>query len=45
MIAADRAVVSLRRERIVAWIDLYRAVGGGWSRHPINTADPQIRQP
>lgn len=45
MIAADRAVVSLRRERIVAWIDLYRAVGGGWSRDPINTADPQIRQP
>jgi len=31
MIAADRAVVSLQRERIVAWIDLYRAVGGGWS--------------
>lgn len=31
MIAADRAVVSLHRDRIVAWIDLYRAVGGGWS--------------
>jgi outer membrane protein, multidrug efflux system len=31
MIAAQRAVVSLHRDRIVAWIDLYRAVGGGWS--------------
>lgn len=31
MIAADRAVVSLHRDRIVAWIDLYRAVGGRWS--------------
>lgn len=31
MIAADRAVVSLHRDRVVAWIDLYRAVGGGWS--------------
>jgi multidrug efflux system outer membrane protein len=31
MIDAERAVVSLHRDRIVAWIDLYRAVGGGWS--------------
>jgi multidrug efflux system outer membrane protein len=31
MIAAERAVVTLHRDRIVAWIDLYRAVGGGWS--------------
>lgn len=31
MIDAERAVVSLQRERIVAWIDLYRAIGGGWS--------------
>ena len=30
-IAAERAVVSLHRDRVVAWIDLYRAVGGGWS--------------
>jgi NodT family efflux transporter outer membrane factor (OMF) lipoprotein len=36
MIAADRAVVSLHRDRIVAWIDLYRAVGGGWSPDVIN---------
>jgi NodT family efflux transporter outer membrane factor (OMF) lipoprotein len=31
MIAAERAVVSLHRDRIVAWIDLYLAVGGDWS--------------
>lgn len=31
MIAAERAVASLHRDRTVAWIDLYRAVGGGWS--------------
>jgi outer membrane protein TolC len=31
MIAAERAVVTLHRDRIVAWIDLYRAAGGGWS--------------
>ena len=31
MIAAERAVVTLHRDRVVAWIDLYRAAGGGWS--------------
>jgi len=36
MIAAERAVVSLHRDRIVAWIDLYRAVGGGWSANNSN---------
>jgi multidrug efflux system outer membrane protein len=39
MIAAERSVVSLRRDRIVAWIDLYRAVGGGWS--PDNSNDDE----
>jgi outer membrane protein TolC len=29
--AAD-ALVALRLERIQAWIDLYRAAGGGWTR-------------
>jgi NodT family efflux transporter outer membrane factor (OMF) lipoprotein len=28
---ADTALISLQRERIDAWIALYRAVGGGWS--------------
>jgi NodT family efflux transporter outer membrane factor (OMF) lipoprotein len=39
MIAAERSVVSLHRDRIVAWIDLYRAVGGGWS--PDNANDDE----
>jgi outer membrane protein, multidrug efflux system len=36
MIDAERAVVSLHRDRIAAWIDLYRAVGGGWSTDMTN---------
>ncbi len=31
-LAAETALVSLQRERIAAWIALYRAVGGGWAR-------------
>lgn len=31
-LAAETALVSLQRERVAAWIALYRAVGGGWSR-------------
>lgn len=31
-LAAETALVSLQRERIAAWIALYRAVGGGWTR-------------
>jgi NodT family efflux transporter outer membrane factor (OMF) lipoprotein len=31
-LAAQMNVVSLQRERISAWISLYRAMGGGWSR-------------
>jgi outer membrane protein TolC len=31
-LAAETALVSLQRERLAAWIALYRAVGGGWSR-------------
>jgi outer membrane protein, multidrug efflux system len=30
-LAAETALVSLQRERISAWIALYRALGGGWS--------------
>ncbi len=29
--AAESALVSLQRERIAAWIALYRAAGGGWT--------------
>jgi NodT family efflux transporter outer membrane factor (OMF) lipoprotein len=31
-LAAETALVSLQRERVLAWIALYRAVGGGWLR-------------
>ena len=31
-LAAETALVSLQRERVAAWIALYRAVGGGWAR-------------
>lgn len=30
-LAAEVALVTLQRERIAAWIALYRAAGGGWS--------------
>jgi outer membrane protein TolC len=29
-LGAETALVSLQRERIAAWIALYRAAGGGW---------------
>ena len=31
-LAAETGLVSLQRERVAAWIALYRAVGGGWAR-------------
>ncbi|MBP8297930.1 MAG: efflux transporter outer membrane subunit [Burkholderiales bacterium] len=30
-LAAELALVSLQRERVAAWVALYRAAGGGWS--------------
>lgn len=30
-LAAQNALIDLRRERVAAWIALYRALGGGWS--------------
>jgi multidrug efflux system outer membrane protein len=31
-LAAETALVNLQRERLAAWIALYRAAGGGWAR-------------
>lgn len=31
-LAAETTLVSLQRERLAAWIALYRALGGGWER-------------
>jgi outer membrane protein TolC len=36
-VAAQSALIELQRERAVAWIGLYRALGGGWSEA---TPDP-----
>lgn len=36
-LAAETALVTLQRERVAAWIALYRAAGGGWAR-PQGTA-------
>jgi NodT family efflux transporter outer membrane factor (OMF) lipoprotein len=33
-LAAETALVTLQRERLAAWIALYRALGGGWERPP-----------
>jgi NodT family efflux transporter outer membrane factor (OMF) lipoprotein len=32
LLAAETALVALQRERLAAWIALYRALGGGWER-------------
>jgi outer membrane protein TolC len=39
-LAAETALVNLQRERIAAWIALYRALGGGWAREPGVAAQP-----
>jgi NodT family efflux transporter outer membrane factor (OMF) lipoprotein len=31
MVAAQSALIDLQRERVAAWISLYRALGGGWT--------------
>lgn len=38
LLAAETALVTLQRERLVAWISLYRAVGGGWARPDLPSA-------
>ena len=37
-LAAETALVALQRERIAAWIALYRAAGGGWTRSEATAA-------
>ncbi len=39
-LAAADGLVALRRDRIQAWIDLYRAAGGGWSSASAATHPP-----
>lgn len=40
-LAAETAWVALQRERVAAWIALYRAMGGGWARPGAATAVAQ----
>ena len=37
-LAAETALVALQRERVAAWIALYRAAGGGWTRQDTTTS-------
>ena len=41
-LAAEMALLTLQRERVAAWIALYRAAGGGWQRAgtPASPASP-----
>ena len=40
-LAAENAVIALRRERSAAWIALYRAAGGGWTAALPTETKPQ----
>jgi NodT family efflux transporter outer membrane factor (OMF) lipoprotein len=49
-LAANTALIELQRERLVAWVTLYRAVGGGWTATagdpgPMSAAAPGDRPP
>jgi NodT family efflux transporter outer membrane factor (OMF) lipoprotein len=39
-LAAQGALINVQRERVAAWITLYRALGGGWSA---TDAAPEVR--
>ncbi len=43
-VAANSALIDLQRERVAAWIALYRALGGGWSETQA-AATPAPRAP
>jgi multidrug efflux system outer membrane protein len=40
LVAARSALIELQRERVAAWIALYRAIGGGWSAGEASAASP-----
>lgn len=40
-LAAQSALIDLRRERVAAWIGLYRALGGGWTQADVRNAATQ----
>lgn len=44
LVSAQSALIDLRRERLLAWVSLYRAMGGGWTpqadEHLAGRSDP-----
>lgn len=44
-VAAQSALIELQRERIAAWISLYRALGGGWTPADPAQADAAAPNP
>ena len=42
-LAAQSALIELQRERVAAWISLYRAVGGGWTDPDLSAPTAQAR--
>ncbi|MCZ2496943.1 efflux transporter outer membrane subunit [Xylophilus sp. Kf1] len=44
-LASETARVNLKRERMAAWISLYRAVGGGWRTDDAAPGDPTPASP
>jgi outer membrane protein TolC len=47
-LAARTALIAVQRERVAAWITLYRSLGGGWSAAdavPIGGANPSRPAP
>jgi outer membrane protein TolC len=44
-LGAETALVNLQRERIAAWIGLYRAAGGGWQSPTYSDKTPSESKP
>jgi multidrug efflux system outer membrane protein len=42
LLAAQTTQVNLKRERMAAWIALYRAAGGGWEASATSPADTEV---
>ncbi|MFZ2653162.1 MAG: TolC family protein, partial [Burkholderiaceae bacterium] len=42
-LAARSALLELQRERVAAWLSLYRAVGGAWSDTDLAASTVQVR--
>jgi outer membrane protein TolC len=44
-LVAHSSLIELQREQVAAWINLYRALGGGWSREQLAAAAPPAGAP